>query len=217
MEEYLRFYGGLPKVVSEVDIDTERVEMCFVQYLPIFIPHSADTIKDFRIPDNIAWTRPIVDRCTLDFGFQYDRYLYLTVKKGFNINRHGWHCDGFGTDDINYLWSDFGSTQFLNVNRSIKLPRDHTKSLEVMERLSYTVDYPYENSFVEYPNNTILKLNQSQIHRVNPAYMEKLRTFVKVSISDDKYNLEGNAHNYLLDYKWEMKERLEERNHPVVL
>jgi len=41
-----------------------------------------------------------------------------------------------------------------------------------------------------------------------------MRTFVKISFSKDKYDLIGNSHNYEMDYKWDMKERKEERNIP---
>lgn len=70
-----------------------------------------------------------------------------------------------------------------------------------------------ENEVI-YPNNTLLRLNQFQIHKVFPGTQLGLRTFVKVSFSKDKYDLKGNSVNHLLDYNWNMRDREVERNIP---
>lgn len=44
--------------------------------------------------------------------------------------------------------------------------------------------------------------------------MPLVRTFVKVSISRDKYDLIGNSHNHLLQYDWPMRPRALTRNPP---
>ena len=43
----------------------------------------------------------------------------------------------------------------------------------------------------------------------------RARTFIKVSFSDQKYNLKGNTHNYLFDYEWDMIDRSVSRNDPT--
>jgi hypothetical protein len=70
-----------------------------------------------------------------------------------------------------------------------------------------------ENDF-SYPDNTLVRLNQFNIHRVSEPDVAGLRTFLKVSFSKDKYDLIGNTRNYLLDYNWEMKPRAASRNVP---
>ncbi len=68
-----------------------------------------------------------------------------------------------------------------------------------------------------YPVNTLLRLDQYVIHRVAPNAAPGYRAFVKISVSKARYNLKGNAHNYLLNYEWEMHSRDATRNHPVVM
>jgi hypothetical protein len=41
------------------------------------------------------------------------------------------------------------------------------------------------------------------------------RQYVKVSLSNERYNLENNSHNYLFDYSWPMGRRQIERNSPA--
>lgn len=70
-----------------------------------------------------------------------------------------------------------------------------------------------ENEVVFY-NNQVIRLNQYNIHKVGEITENSLRTFAKLSFSKDKYDLEGNSHNYLIDYKWDLKKRKEARNIP---
>lgn len=41
-----------------------------------------------------------------------------------------------------------------------------------------------------------------------------MRQYVKISLSDHRYNLENNSHNYLFDYDWPMFGREATRNDP---
>lgn len=70
---------------------------------------------------------------------------------------------------------------------------------------------------ITYPSKSLLRLSQTVIHKVAENQASGMRTFVKVSISKDKYDLVGNSKNYLLDYNWEMRERKEKRNIPQKL
>lgn len=208
MEIFLDSYGDLPEIISSIDIDLSEEEMCFVQYLPVRLP--LQKVSQV-LPDNLAWCRSLIESASITESLYKGKtwsYVYLTVKRLYGTgNRGGWHCDGFGTEDINYIWYDNHPTEFYPFN--MELPKDHTRSMEEMER-------EIEDScpFVEYPCNTLLRMDQSSIHRVNKKVFTGLRTFVKISFSNEKYNLKGNAHNYLLDYDWEMVERDVHRNHP---
>lgn len=193
-------YGNPPIVVGSVELYPS--EMCFVQYLPIkFI----DT--DIRIPPNLAWCEPMVDRLHLPdthIAYLTVRHMWVSNNKG---NRLGWHSDGFMSEDINYLWYDKCPTQFCI--QDFNLTQDHTKSMEEM-------DIQADNrNIITYPCKSILRLDEKVVHRVDPTPFEGMRTFVKVSVSKELYNLEGNAHNYLFDYRFDMVPRKEGRNHPI--
>ncbi len=208
MEQFLDEYGELPECLGGFEIDLHDAEMCFVQYLPIRIPLQKSSVV---IPDNLKCYGWLVQNAVYS---EYIRgsdhqYIYLTVKRVYGTgNREGWHCDGFGTDDINYIWYDSHPTVFFDGEMS--LPYDHAKSMAFMES---NIGDP--DDLIMYPCKHLIRMTQSSIHRVNPEVFTGLRTFVKISFSDSKYNLKGNAHNYSLNYDWEMVERKIERNDPI--
>ncbi|WP_259384425.1 hypothetical protein, partial [Bacillus thuringiensis] len=61
------------------------------------------------------------------------------------------------------------------------------------------------------------RLDQRVIHRSPVNFEAGMRTFVKVSISADRYDLEGNSINHLLPDRWPLRPRQVERNHPQSL
>ncbi len=208
MEQYLDMYGALPECLGEVDIDVSDAEMCFVQYLPVRIPLQKSSLV---IPHNLQKYKLLVEIATLEEYLRGNncQHIYLTVKRVYGTgNREGWHCDGFGTDDVNYIWYDSHPTEFLG--KTLVLPHNHSESMDLMN-LSIS-----ERDIMErFPSKHLIRMNQSSIHRVNPEVFTGLRTFVKISFSDSKYNLKGNAHNYGLDYDWVMVDRKAERNDPI--
>lgn len=198
-------YGSAPKILGEFDL--EPSEFCYVQYLPIALPRSA-----IAVPDNLKWVQPLLDAIDKQYQIRYTDHVYLTVKNFFVSgpdvgNRPGWHSDGFGTDDLNYIWCDRSPTEF--AIQPFKLSADCSISMQEME------DQFIQGTEFVYPPKTLLLLDQGVIHRT-PTHCEPgYRTFVKISISKHRYNLKGNAHNHLLNYDWEMVERNVERNHPT--
>lgn len=199
-------FSNKPEVVGIYHL--ECPEMMFVQYIPICIDGR------WAVPANLHWTEPLVidaadnEECSYKSNF---KYVYLTVKHmyqaaGESYNRHGMHIDGFGTDDINYVWSDSTPTEFYV--QEFDLPEDHSESMDAMYKQAISTCQ------VLFPNNTLLRLDNTMVHRVSPYGKSGMRTFVKISFSNHKYNLKGNAHNYLLDYDWEMVDRNVERNCP---
>jgi hypothetical protein len=196
--------GKPPEVVGQVDIGD--LEYCFIQYMPIYFPN-----REVRVPTRLEPTLPLVNKCLqhLDINQWEDKYVYLTVKYVWGSgNREGWHTDGWGTDDINFIWYDKHPTQF--AVGEFLLTNDHTVSMREMEE---KID---ENSLViSYPSGSILMLDDRVIHRVNPEPLNEFRKFVKVSVSSHKYNLKGNAKNEEFCYTWEMRERNIERNCPI--
>lgn len=207
----MKKYGSLPTVVSSIKLSPK--EMMFYQYLPIKMAG----FHEIKIEPRLEFIMPVISVALGDFEGNFgidkfwDSYVYLTGKymfqsPGCSYNRSGWHTDGFMTDDINYIWYDSSPTVF-NTTEFI-LDMDDERSLIQMERQA-----DFANS-VSFPNQTLLRLDQYNVHKVNSQPDKGMRLFVKISFSKDKYDLEGNSHNHLFDYNWEMRPRNINRNIP---
>jgi hypothetical protein len=181
-------------------------EMMFVQDMPIKMAHDSRIL----LPKNLEVFWPLVRAV---YGYLLlDDYVYLSAKKLFTSstcswNRPGWHIDGFGTDDINFLWSDSYPTEFC-VNQGFDLSKDHTLSMQEMEQQARS------ENIKTYDNGLLLRIDNTIVHRVANVKHEGYRTFAKISISKNKYNRVGTARNYLFDYDWDMTERTITRNDP---
>ena len=204
-------YGELPKELGIFEVEAK--EMMFYQYLPVKMPNETQPIYEERLKCFDALVGAICCDYIGEFGLDnyVNSYVYLTAKHLYQMpncsfNRTGWHSDGFLTDDINYIWCDKYPTIFNKT--AFDLPMDDLLSMEEMEKQAM----PFHD--VTYKENQLLRLNQFNIHKVAPITKGGMRTFLKVSISKDKYDLIGNSHNYLLNYDWEMKPRKEARNIP---
>jgi hypothetical protein len=204
-------YGNHPKSLGQFSVACN--EMMLYQYMPIKLPASTYPVVEARL----SCFEKILGVICCDFIGVFglnafsDSYIYLTAKHSYQkpgcpLNRPGYHSDGFMTKDVNYIWSDcdptiFNSTEF-------NLTMDDSVSLKEMEEQALP-----ENEFT-YPNGTLLRLDQFNIHKCAEVISVSLRTFLKVSFSPDKYDLMGNTHNYLIDYEWDMRRRFEQRNIP---
>lgn len=204
-------YGELPSPLGQIKIDCQ--EMMFYQYLPIKLENKpfCDYENRLNVFDDLI--QKSIDDFILIFGYEkfVGSNIYLTAKHQYQtpektFNRMGYHADGFLTDDINYIWSDKSPTVFNKSNFNLTL--DDVISMKEME------EQALKENEVTYPINTLLRLNQFNIHKVSENQEEGMRTFVKISFSKDKYDLIGNSHNYELDYNWEMKPRKQVRNIP---
>jgi hypothetical protein len=201
--------GEAPSARLTNPILIPSMELMFVQYMPIKFPYSS-----IKLPDNLKCLSPLISAIKGPFGnaIPDDHFIYITAKHLFVTpgnpgNRPGWHTDGFGSDDINYIWYDKLPTEFCV--QKFDVSEDHGQSMIDME-----VQANSEN-IRTYEPNTVLRLDKNVVHR-SPIIVEgTYRKFVKISISKDLYNLKGNAHNYLFDYSWPMIQRNEMRNHPT--
>lgn len=187
-------------------LELKPTEFCFVQYLPIKMA-GQDSV---RIPQNLLWVDKMFKKVECYAPPLKGDYVYLTVKYGWHSNtspqnRRGWHIDGFGTDDDNYIWYDSHPTECAIGNFDIS--KDHCESMKQMAEQVEQIK--------EFPNKHVIYLGNTDVHRVSEKPFEGIRAFVKLSVSRHKYALEGNAHNYLFDYAWEMQPRKQERNCPV--
>ena len=156
-----------------------------------------------------------------DQGDKWDESnVYLTAKCAFvsgsnTYQRPGWHSDGFMTEDVNYLWFDKEPTEFYFDGALITITQDHAQSLVEMDDICRNPEF-----IVRPEEKTLLKLDQSVIHR--PAgFMESgFRNFIKISVSDMEYRKLGNSINYddeilSITSDWDYASRALERNCPA--
>jgi hypothetical protein len=196
--------GSLPEDMGLIDLSPK--EMMFWMYCPIKVPYG-----QIHLPDNLKQFTPIIER-VLEKEYVGSSYMYITAKtlwvSGDYIgNRPGWHIDGFGTDDINYIWCDRAPTEFIYGDFGIS--DDCEQSMKDMEALAE------KNESVFFPDKHLLRLDNTVIHRSPVMFAPGMRTFVKISLSKNVYNLEGNSVNHALGDFIEYQPRNVDRNHPT--
>jgi hypothetical protein len=206
-----RTYGAEPEVVME--FRPEWLEYMHYLYLPVVMPEA----DDVRLPQRLEFLRPAVSEvCRRELEFGRKLYVYVTARRGWAspgnpLNRPGWHADGFGSDDVNYIWSDRWPTRFAT-GEFVDISDDHVLSAEQFDR---QVEWGWVN-VNDGLEHTVYRLDPSVIHAtpiITPPGGH--RSFFKISVSPNRYNLEGNSHNYLFDYDWKMWSREEVRNDPA--
>lgn len=204
-------FGTRPQEVSVMSLEWD--EYMHFMYLPVAMVGE----RGLRLPPNLEFARSLVNVVMALESQDEERpsqNVYVTARRGFAtpgrpLNRPGWHTDGFGSDDINYIWSDRFPTLFAEQSFRDISP-DHARSMEQFQ----------EQLRVErvrtYPERMVLRLDQTVVHCVPeiPAPGGE-RGFVKVSVSPNRYDLRGNSHNHLFEYNWKMAHRSLERNDPV--
>lgn len=199
-------YGDLPEDLGRIDLPTD--EMMFWMYCPVSTPG-----EGWTIPDNLKQFTLLLERVWWhDEQRAVESYIYLTAKTLWATpsnpgNRPGWHSDGFGTDDVNFIWYDRAPTEFYS--DSFELPENCADAIAIMTERAEGA------ALVTYPERHLLRLTPSCIHRVAAEFDPGMRTFLKISVSKDRYNLVGNARNHgLRETHWPLLPRLGERNHP---
>tara|TARA_R110000782_G_scaffold241474_1_gene327935 strand:- start:77 stop:676 length:600 start_codon:yes stop_codon:yes gene_type:complete len=194
------------KPINIGEFVTPCCELMYVLYMPVRLAGQ----HGVTIPKSLQGYSDLVKMAIDNEGLSADgKYVYLTVKRLWVDNncvggRHGWHTDGFGTDDINYVWADTQPTEFCN--QQFNLSDDHEKAIHQMTKQAM------QENIVKHPELDVIRIDSSHVHRcpenVKPCY----RTFARVSISTNKYNMIGNAHNYDINYNWTMHPRGVNRN-----
>jgi hypothetical protein len=185
--------------------------MCYL-YLPIKLPGQKDW-HSFLEPRLMPFA-PLIEACEAFEGRSLEKfYLFLTVKHLFvspgNVgNRPGWHTDSFGGEDINFIWTNKFPTLFSKSN-FVDISDDHTVSMKQFDEQARPED---DYSF---PVNSLLRLDPFVVHGTPKTVTPGMRTFFKLSIGLNPYNLKGNSKNPLLPTTWKMFEREEVRNDPI--
>lgn len=201
-------YGSAPVACGE--FSPVQPEMMFYLYLPIKLAGGSAV----KIPERLWPFREIIAVAMSDYGknnYLRSAYIYVTAKTmyvqpGQPGNREGWHADGFGSGgDINYIWCDKNPTEFAVQDFGEISTDDKLSMVQMAERVK-------PECIVTYPVNTLLRLDESVVHRVADHVEPGVRRFIKITFSRHVFNNEGNSHNYLLDYNWSMLPRSLARN-----
>lgn len=198
-------YGKLPIYLGQFNFNLE--EVMYYLYLPIRMEGFG-----LRIPDNLLHLASFVKACERWPHRPY-RYTYISARKGYAtpdnpLNRPGWHCDGFGTDDLNFVWWVGPGTRFA-IQEFEGICSDHNRALREFDRqvkAECIVTYPERGGYV---------IDPSVVHAtpvIEPPGC--MRQYVKISLSDHRYNLENNSHNYAFEYEWPLHPRELLRNDP---
>lgn len=204
-------YGSAPIDLGFVDLSP--TEMMAWLYCPVKLPGSYEAC----LPPNLEQFRPLINRVFNDLanfeGRLFVSYVYITAKTLWVTqdnpgNRPGWHSDGFMTDDLNYVWSDRNGTLFWEPAELVSFVQDDQKSLKEMEVAEAG---PHR----VYLDKHLLRLDQTVIHRVADVKTAGMRTFVKVSVSQQRYNLIGNSINHTFGPLGEYVARCADRNQPA--
>lgn len=208
--------GNRPKDLGLIDISPS--EMLFWMYLPISVPGSST----YRLPENLYQFGEIVSAVKeAEPTAFHERYVYLTAKTLWVVgeyigNRPGWHIDGYGTDDLNFIWADRAPTQFLFQQSHWILSDDCDESLRQMEKIGRYAEAFGHVGLQTFPDKHLLRLDNTVMHRSPVGFEPGMRSFAKVSLSHAQYNLKGNSVNPLLpETKWPLVDRQETRNHPA--
>lgn len=204
-------YGKLPDDLGRIDISP--TEMLFWMYTPISLPG----MDRYVLPDNLKQFAPIVSEAKwADIERFTESYVYLTAKtlwiEGSYVgNRPGWHSDGYGTDDLNFIWADRSPTEFIKTETPLSSECD----LSLRQMAAIGKAHEIAGRIIRFPDKHLLKLDQRVIHRSPVIFDAGMRSFVKVSISNDRYDLIGNSRNHALrGSDWPLVPRRLERNHP---
>ena len=202
-------YGEYPTVIDNIELSVD--EMMFYQDMPIKL--AGQPYNPRNKDDRLAIFDKLISTAILDFEGEPD-YIYICAKRLFctpdNVgNRAGYHCDGFLSDDTNYVWSDIHPTVFC-VQPYVNVYQDHIKSLPVFDEQSKP-----ENELTMVIPFDLVRLTPFVVHRTPTLPEAGFRTFVKITFSKHRFNLIGNSHNQHLSYDWEMHPREKVRNHPV--
>ena len=208
----MKVCGAPPRVIGHIELSP--VEMMAWLYCPIKLVGRMQA----HVPANLRQFWPIITavRDDIDANRWRRSYVYITAKTLWVTpeapgNRPGWHADGYGSTDLNYVWSDCNPTLFWEPSCPMEYPEDHKDSMVLM-----TIDAESMPQYVRtYHDKTLLCMDETVIHNVAPCPKPGFRTFVKVSVSDHRYLLAGNSINHELAPDWRYEPRGIERNDPI--
>lgn len=212
--------GDLPKDLGLHDQTFS--EFMYWLYCPVKVPG----MSIVKLPDNLQQYADLIVSSMLDAldlrgpDEIAASYFYVTAKRiwvepGAPGNRPGWHADGFLSEDLNYVWADMNPTIFWD-GFPFSVVAEHNSSLHQMRSICDNDARRWRT----YPDKHLLRMDQHVLHKVKDVGVKAgFRTFFKLSISRNVYNLEGNSINHLLltEFPYEtVAGRKDERNDPAL-
>lgn len=206
---------GKPPVDCGHFPDVGLTEVMYYLYLPIVMIHEANATGPLlRVPPPLKKLIPLIYRAAdhEDDAGRIWSYVYLSARKGWAtpdnpLNRPGWHCDGFGSPDMNYVWWSGAGTRFA-VGDLGEISDDHLVSMQQFEALAES-----EPLHIMTPEaKHLYQMDRYVIHSTPKLTTGCMRQYVKISFSNERYNLYNNSHNHLFDYDWPMVDRELVRN-----
>lgn len=213
-----RTYGAWPIPIGDFQ-HVDLREVMYYLYLPVVMPG----LDGIRLPPNIRDLRQMVSTvqayCAAAGRDITRDHFYVSARKGWAtqdnpLNRPGWHADGFGTDDLNFVWWRGAGTRFL-IGEMGDVPKDHKTSLDHFEeraRWTYAGAETRCKVVDDLPEARLYALDPFVVHATPNISTPGYRQYVKVSVSRHQYNLENNSHNYLFNYSWPLSSREKVRN-----
>lgn len=210
-----RVYGKLPIFVAQFNTISLE-EVMYYLYLPVVMDWDRGQ-GDIRLPPNLEGGVHEMISMAMLHSLRHNkrayRYVYLSARKGWAtpdnpLNRPGWHCDGFGTNDVNYIWWTGPGTRFA-IQPFQGIVSDHNRSMKQFD------EQVNPALVTTYPEKGLFMIDPSVVHAtpiIEPPGC--MRQYIKISMSDAQYNLENNSHNYLFNYRWRMHSRDTIRNDP---
>lgn len=201
-------YGSAPRLLGTFHFDL--TEVMYYLYLPVRMEDRAFHPHGYRLPPNVGICRQLIAAAEHSVLPRRYRYAYLSARKGWAtpdnpLNRPGWHADGFGTDDMNFVWWRGSGTRFA-VQDFEAISSDHLYSQQQFER------QVNPRCVGSRPEMGLYALDPYCVHATPLLTKGEMRQYVKVSLSDHRYNLDNNSHNYLFEYCWPLHARSEIRN-----
>src|ERR1044072_50098 len=174
--DWVQEYGKYPRSLGGWNLHWD--EFMHWLYLPARLPYQ----RNITLPPNLEFTRRLIEICVQD-GAEPSDHIYISAKRGFVdhnnvLNRPGFHCDGFGSNDLNYIWSDKWPTRVAE-QQFKDISDDHNISMEQFEE--------------QIKPNCVRSLQPKVLYRLDPWVVHAtpeipegevgVRGFLKVSIS----------------------------------
>jgi len=210
----VRLIGNDPWQLGDLHTPAGWDEFCFVQDMPIALAGDIAV----HIPPEYAFAYDFVMMVGKFLHTKYGdlwsehRNFYLSLKhtmvpKGQPQTRPGWHTDGYGTDDLAFLWCDAVPTLFLK--QAMRVSENDERALSRMNEFADVTKSEHGLP------GRVYGMDDTVIHAPSSSYHLQPRRFMKLSVSRYAYDLKGNARNRLLPTEWQpTRERGVNRNQP---
>jgi hypothetical protein len=201
--------NDVPLVVGKFHLDGPPEMMAYL-YFPMWIPGSRMVLEP-----RLEKFRPLINAALAEEMGAYNEwdYAYITAKTLFvgpntTGNRPGWHCDGYGTGDVNYIWCDSSPTIYNKCGKFVGISADHEEATRQFDEIAEA----NPGGVYDLGTHNLVRLTDGVVHHTPKIWVPGVRTFVKITFSQNQFNLAGNTRNYGLDYDWTLFERGSERN-----